>query len=131
MVAGGHVGVLLHLLHVFGLAAAIRPPLITWSAGAMALSERVVLYHDHGPPGRQHPEVYAEGLGAYSGRAAVPAPEAPAARRATRTRSRLLARRFAPLDLPAASRRRPGRPAPTGDAAAAVDPAAVWTRTGT
>ena len=83
VVTGGHVGVLLHLLHIFGLAAMIKEPLITWSAGAMALSERVVLFHDQGPPGRQHPEVFAEGLGAFSGVLPFPAsPSSIAAERA-------------------------------------------------
>ena len=95
VVTGGHVGVLLHLLHIFGLAAAIRPPLITWSAGAMALSDRVVLFHDRGPPGRRHPEVYAEGLGAFSGVLPFPHPGGGCGS-ATPTRLRLLARRFAP-----------------------------------
>jgi hypothetical protein len=66
VITGGHVGVLLHLLHVFGLAAMIKPPVITWSAGAMALSDRVVLFGAHRPAGRRLPEVWAAGLGAYS-----------------------------------------------------------------
>ncbi len=74
VVAGGHVGVLLHLLHVFGLAQLLRPPVVAWSAGAMALSPRVVLYGDHAPHGHPDPEVYAEGLGAYA--QAVPFPHA-------------------------------------------------------
>lgn len=65
--AGGHVGVLLHLLHLFDIARLIRLPLIAWSAGAMALSERVVLFHDHAPQGDRHAELYAEGLGVYGG----------------------------------------------------------------
>ena len=72
--AGGHVGVLLHLLHVFGLARMLRPPVIAWSAGAMALSPRVVLFGDHAPYGHPDPEVYAEGLAAYA--QAVPFPHA-------------------------------------------------------
>jgi hypothetical protein len=63
--AGGHVGVLLHLLHVFDISRLIRIPLIAWSAGAMALSERVVLFHDYAPQGDRHAEMYAEGLGVY------------------------------------------------------------------
>jgi hypothetical protein len=65
--AGGHVGVLLHVLHVFELRRLIRTPLIAWSAGAMALADRVVLFHDHAPQGVRHAEMYADGLGAYSG----------------------------------------------------------------
>jgi hypothetical protein len=67
VITGGHVGVLLHLLHVFGVAAMIKAPLITWSAGAMALSDRVVLFGANRPAGRRLPEVWAEGLGAFSG----------------------------------------------------------------
>ncbi|MDX6322132.1 MAG: hypothetical protein QOF52_1990 [Propionibacteriaceae bacterium] len=77
VVTGGHVGVLLHVLHVFGLARLITEaphrPLITWSAGAMALSDRVVLFHDHLVPPEsaglelRPAELFAEGLGIYSG----------------------------------------------------------------
>jgi hypothetical protein len=95
VVTGGHVGVLLHLLHVFGLTVSIRPPLVTWSAGAMALSDRVVLFHTHGPLGRRHPEVYAEGLGAFSGVLPFPHPKRRLALGDAAQMS-LLARRFAP-----------------------------------
>ena len=74
VVAGGHVGVLLHLLHVFGIAALIKPPVITWSAGAMALSDRVVLFGARRPGGRWVPEVWAEGLGVYAGVLPFPYP---------------------------------------------------------
>jgi hypothetical protein len=55
VLAGGHVGVLLHVLWLFPL----RPPpdVLAWSAGAMALTDRVVLFTD----GRA--EAYAAGLG--------------------------------------------------------------------
>ena len=42
VVAGGHVGVLLHVLRLFGVLP--TGPVIAWSAGAMALTERVVLF---------------------------------------------------------------------------------------
>lgn len=74
VITGGHVGVLVHLLHVFGLAAMIKPPVITWSAGAMALSDRVVLFGAHRPAGRRLPEVWAEGLGVFSGALPFPHP---------------------------------------------------------
>ena len=94
--AGGHVGVLLHLLHIFALGALLKPPLIAWSAGAMALSDQVVLLHDFAPYGPSHAEVFAAGLGAYGG--VLPFPHA---RRRLRLDDRdhvgLLARRFAPL----------------------------------
>ncbi|GAA2093458.1 hypothetical protein GCM10009841_03250 [Microlunatus panaciterrae] len=93
--AGGHVGVLLHVLHVFDLGRLIRPPLVAWSAGAMALAERVVLFHDHAPQGRRHSELYAEGFGVFS--SILPFPHA---RRRLRLDDAhhlgLMARRFAP-----------------------------------
>ena len=61
VVAGGHVGVLLRLLTVFGVTGTAAPAVIAWSAGAMALTERVVLFGP-GPA-----EVYAAGLGLLPG----------------------------------------------------------------
>jgi hypothetical protein len=68
VVAGGHVGVLAEVLHLFNVAAALqfasgRSPVIAWSAGAMALTDRIVLFHDRSPHGPGHPEVYGSGLG--------------------------------------------------------------------
>jgi len=62
VVAGGHVGVLAEVLHLFNLAAVARSPVIAWSAGAMALTDRIVLFHDRAPQGPGHPEVYGSGL---------------------------------------------------------------------
>jgi hypothetical protein len=74
VVAGGHVNVLADVLHLFNVAAALNAarepaagpaagcPVIAWSAGAMALTERVVLFHDRAPQGPGHPEVYGAGL---------------------------------------------------------------------
>ena len=95
VVAGGHVGVLIDALHLFNVAASLRSPVIAWSAGAMALTDRIVLFHDRAPQGPGHPEVYGSGLSVL--RNIVPLPHA---------RARLLlddaprmavfARRFAP-----------------------------------
>jgi hypothetical protein len=62
VLAGGHVGVLTGVLHLFNVAAALRSPVIAWSAGAMALTDRIVLFHDKAPQGPGHPEVYGSGL---------------------------------------------------------------------
>ena len=67
VITGGHVGVLAEVLHLFNIAAALqsaagRPPVIAWSAGAMALADRIVLFHDRAPQGPGHPEVYGSGL---------------------------------------------------------------------
>jgi hypothetical protein len=74
-VAGGHVGVLLNRLRLFGIESwARRMPLVAWSAGAMALSERIVLFHDTPPWGRVNAEVMEEGLGVFP--SIVPLPHA-------------------------------------------------------
>jgi hypothetical protein len=67
IVAGGHVGVLAEVLHLFNVAAALPSqapswPVIAWSAGAMALTDRIVLFHDRSPQGPGHPEIYGSGL---------------------------------------------------------------------
>jgi hypothetical protein len=62
VIAGGHVGVLTATLHLFNIAAALNSPVIAWSAGAMALTDRVVLFYDRAPQGPGHPEVYGAGL---------------------------------------------------------------------
>ena len=36
--------------------------MIAWSAGAMALTDRIVLFGDRAPRGPGHPEVYGSGL---------------------------------------------------------------------
>jgi len=63
IVAGGHVGVLAEVLHLFNVAAVLRSPVIAWSAGAMALADRIVLFGDRSPQGPGHAEVYGSGLG--------------------------------------------------------------------
>jgi hypothetical protein len=62
VVAGGHVGVLAEVLHLFNVAALLRSPVIAWSAGAMALADRIVLFGDRSAHGPGHPEVYGSGL---------------------------------------------------------------------
>jgi hypothetical protein len=95
-VAGGHVGVLLGRLRLFDLPSLLDGrPVIAWSAGAMAVSDRVVLYHDSPPQGAGDPEVFDAGLALCRQMVALPH---------ARTRLKLddpvrvalLARRFAP-----------------------------------
>jgi hypothetical protein len=95
VIAGGHVDVLADALHLFNIAASLRSGVIAWSAGAMALGQRIVLFHDRSAHGPGHPEIYGSGLSVF--RNVVPLPHA---------RARLLledaprmavfARRFAP-----------------------------------
>jgi hypothetical protein len=96
VLAGGHVGVLAEVLHLFNVAAALNgAPVIAWSAGAMALTDRIVLFHDRAPQGPGHPEVWGSGLSVVRdvvllphARARLLLDDAP--------RMAVLARRFAP-----------------------------------
>lgn len=94
VITGGHVGVLLHCLHVFNLRPLLHGPVITWSAGAMALSERVVLFADRSAQGATPAQVYAQGLGVHTGLVCFPHAD----RRLSDDPARRsqLARRFAP-----------------------------------
>ena len=97
VVAGGHVGVLADVLHLFNVAAALNGGslVIAWSAGAMALTDRIVLFHDRAPQGPGHPEVYGSGLSLL--RDVVLLPHARARLLLDDTpRMAVLARRFAP-----------------------------------
>ena len=100
VVAGGHVGVLVHVLHLFNVRRPSRAPVVAWSAGAMALTERIVLFHDRAPHGPSHAEVYGDGLGLVPGVGAAAARAAAAARRRP-ARMAVLASRASPR--PAAS----------------------------
>jgi len=74
-IAGGHVAILLNRLRMFGVERELdRRPVFAWSAGAMAVSERVVLFHDSPPQGSGAPEVLHQGLGLVRG--IVPLPHA-------------------------------------------------------
>ena len=95
VVAGGDVGVLAEVLHLFNVAAALRSPVIAWSAGAMALADRIVLFGDRSAHGPGHPEVYGSGLSVV--RDVVLLPHAKARLLLDDTpRMAVFARRFAP-----------------------------------
>jgi hypothetical protein len=62
-IAGGHIAVLLHRLRLFDvLGLHGERPVIAWSAGAMALCERIVLFHDTPPQGSSCAEVMEAGF---------------------------------------------------------------------
>jgi hypothetical protein len=94
-VAGGHVGILLRCLRLFAVDPAHELPVVAWSAGAMAMTERVVLYHDRGPQGVQGAEVWDRGAARVRDVVAMPH-----ARRRLRLddplHARVLVHRFAP-----------------------------------
>jgi hypothetical protein len=95
VIPGGHVGVLLGALHLFNIVPALGVPVVAWGAGAMALTERVVLFHDRAAHGPAVAEVFAPGLGLVKETVALPS----ARERldlANHDRMAILARRFAP-----------------------------------
>ncbi|MFO1011173.1 MAG: hypothetical protein U1F29_14005 [Planctomycetota bacterium] len=95
-VAGGHVARLIDHLRLFGIFGLMpEMPVVAWSAGSMALAERVVLFHDAPPQGPGNAEVFEVGIGLYHG--VIPLPHA--AKRLKLEdplRVRLMARRFRP-----------------------------------
>ena len=95
-IAGGHVGILVNRVRLFGIPSLVGDrPLIGWSGGAMALSERIVLFHDSPPQGPGNAEVFGPALGLCRG--VVPLPHASERLRLDdATRVSLFARRFRP-----------------------------------
>lgn len=77
-IAGGHVAVLLNRLEFFGMPGLLRQhrddggTIAAWSAGAMVLAERIVLFYDDPPEGPSEPEVLDRGMGLLQGRAIFP-----------------------------------------------------------
>lgn len=93
---GGHVANLLSRLRLFGGRKLLDGrAVIGRSAGAMVLTERVVLFHDRPPWGEGNPEVFDAGLGIAEGLIALPHASARLALD-DRTRGARLAARFAP-----------------------------------
>jgi len=95
-IAGGHVALLLNRLRLFGIGQmAVGLPVIAWAAGAMAISERVILFYDDPPHGPGNAEVLDEGLGLV--RDIVPLPHAGTRLKLQNApRVALFASRFAP-----------------------------------
>jgi len=96
IIAGGHVAVLLNRLMMFDVIGLTGDrPIIAWSAGAMVLTERVVLFHDHPPYGPPIAEVLDTALGVARGIVALPEPRL-RLHLDDLDRVAMLARRFAP-----------------------------------
>jgi hypothetical protein len=106
-IAGGNVATLLNRLRLFGLAELLDGQVVfAWSAGAMAVCDRIVLFHDTPPQGPGAAEVLDRGLGLCSGCVALPQPET-RLQLDDRERVGVMARRFAParcVALPSRSR---------------------------
>lgn len=96
VIAGGHVAVLLNRLMMFDVLGLVGDrPIVAWSAGAMVLTERVVLFHDHPPYGPPIAEVLDTALGLARGLVVLPHPRL-RLRLDDTERVATLARRFAP-----------------------------------
>lgn len=106
-IAGGHVATLINRFSLFGIGDLVKDKTVfAWSGGAMAVSERVVLFHDDPPQGPGATEVLDAGLGLCPGAVFFPEPEK-RLRLDQKDRMARLTRRFAPalcLLLPARSR---------------------------
>ncbi len=106
-IAGGHVATLVNRLELFGLGPLLRDKILfAWSGGAMALTERVVLFHDDPPQGPGASEVLDAGLGLVHAAVLLPQPEQ-RLKLDQKERVQSMVQRFAPalcLALPARSR---------------------------
>ena len=94
IIAGGNVRTLVRTLRVFDVAFRPGQAVVAWSAGAMALTDEIVLFHDFASQGVTADEVHDTGLGRLPGVIVLPH-----AKRRLRLdddeRMSLLARRFA------------------------------------
>lgn len=95
-IAGGHVAILLNRLRLLDVARHARNmTVVAWSAGAMAVSDTVVLFHDDPPHGDGNPEAFEVGLSLATG--VIPFPHARhRLRLGDARRVAIAARRFAP-----------------------------------
>jgi hypothetical protein len=68
LITGGNVIILNNRMRMFGLDQVLAErPLVAWSAGAMVLAKRIVLFHDRTPQGRRDPELLGAGFGLLPG----------------------------------------------------------------
>jgi hypothetical protein len=75
VIAGGHLTALLNRLRLFDVLATVgQQPIIAWSAGAMSLSDRIVLFHDSPPFGKNLAQMLDVGLGLARGVVVMPDP---------------------------------------------------------
>jgi hypothetical protein len=72
VIAGGNVRTLLRAMRVFDVTIPPDLPVVAWSAGAMALTDTVVLFHDFTPHGVTAAELHDTGTGRIPGVIALP-----------------------------------------------------------
>lgn len=125
-IAGGHVSMLMRCLRLFSVEPAPELPVIGWSAGAMVLTDLIVLAQDKGLEGVRPAEVWDRGLGRVRGVVAMPH-----ARRRVHLddtdRNRVIAHRFAPARIVLLD---DGSKVPVGEDGALPDDARVVTPDG-
>jgi len=96
LITGGNIAVLINRMRLFGVDHLLADRnIIAWSAGAMALAERIVLFHDRSPEGRRDAEVFGAGCGVLPGYIVLPDTQH-RLRTGDRRRVKLLCRRFSP-----------------------------------
>jgi peptidase E len=75
VITGGHVASLLNRLQLFDVLGNIgTKTVIAWSAGAMVLTDRIVLFHDYPPYGSDIAQVLDSGFGLAPGFVVLPDP---------------------------------------------------------
>lgn len=75
VIAGGHVASLYNRLQLFDvIAMSGQKPVIAWSAGAMCLTDRIILFHDYPPYGSDLAQVLEAGFGLAPGLVVLPDP---------------------------------------------------------
>jgi hypothetical protein len=75
VIAGGHVASLRNRLELFDVLGSVgQKPIIAWSAGAMVLTDRIVLFHDYPPYGSDIAQVLDSGFGLVPGFVVLPDP---------------------------------------------------------
>lgn len=95
-IAGGHVALIVNRLELFGVKELLGDrEVFAWSAGAMAITDRIVLFHDDPPQGQIARQVMGKGLGLVPKTVVFPSPERRLHLEA-KDRVALLAKRFAP-----------------------------------
>jgi hypothetical protein len=97
VITGGHVASLLNRLQLFDvLSMTGDKPIIAWGAGAMVLTDRIVLFHDYPPYGSDIAQVLDAGFGLAPGYIVLPD-----ARRRINLEARVGIQRFARRMAPA------------------------------
>lgn len=96
VLTGGNVAILINRLRLFEVDSLLeRNHIIAWSAGAMVLAGRIVLFHDHAPEGRRDAEILCAGCNTVSGYVFLPDSKR-RLKKADRQRVSFFSRRFAP-----------------------------------